>query len=155
MPVLRPKLNEDWLPQTLSQTIQKNSFRICQSNKYVLLFCLDLWVPQTFLICHFWLSSTVASCGYFLSLNWLPPQPPYQDSARLFTKLSIVPPKGIVRLQLNITAPTLNIWSFSLIANCYQFCAPYLKVSHQGLGCYSGIPSSAVNTSALGSNLLN
>jgi hypothetical protein len=80
---------------------------------------------------------------------------PYQDSARLFTKLSIVPPKGIVRLQLNMTAPTLNIWSFSLIANCYQFCVPYLKVSHQGLGCCSGIPSSAVNTSALGSNLLN
>jgi len=80
---------------------------------------------------------------------------PYLDSARLFTKLSIVPPKGIVRLQLDIIAPTLSIWSFSVIANAYAFRARYLKVSHQDFGCSSGVPSSAVNTSSLGSNLLN
>ena len=80
---------------------------------------------------------------------------PYLDSARLLTRLSIVPPKGIVRLQLDIIAPTLSIWSFSLIANAYAFRARYLKVSHQDFGCSSGVPSSAVNASALGSNLLN
>ena len=80
---------------------------------------------------------------------------PYLDSARLFTKLSIVPPKGIVRLQLDIIAPTLSIWSFSLIASTYVFRARSLKVSHQGFGCSSGVPSSAVNTSSLGSYLLN